>query len=435
MLEVVLGLLILSLSLTIGFGIFGKKKAQIWSPMIFWSVYLIYYIIKPILENYSTFNELTKNNISILVLGALVSYISIFIGFNFKVPYFRKSFHLFNTTFNGVKIDKLSLYLTVLAFACYGIFKGFKLNFLSEDTSSNGFNPDGAYNNPTAYITYLVSCFALASTLSLAYYNKNKKKLYMFFIIIFIALCLSILEGFRYRILILFVACTTVYFLYPKVKKIKYVIVIPILLVVYIGMGIIEHSRSYGRGLNISNLQNMELSGVESSEGVLVCKFSSDVMNAYNMEDYIYFEPIMTAIFMPIPRSIFSEKPDGSYLREANLKVEGTISTGNAFLYFVEAYISFGWIGIVVQGLFIGIVFKLYWNNYQKHPKSLGAVTLLGIFNGFCFVWFSRGYLSQVFTVYIYYLVIPYWISKFMIRLFRKQLVESKVRTKINITI
>ena len=143
-------------------------------------------------------------------------------------------------------------------------------------------------------------------------------------------------------------------------------------------------------------------------------------MEQYADKDKIYFEPIATAICMPIPRAIFPDKPKGLYLREANMAVLHTLEYGAAFLYFVEAYLAFGWAGIIFQGLFIGFLSRIFWDNYQRNRQSIGAILLLTLYNGVLYVIISRGYLAQVFTTYMYFVIIPFWLSKFIVAVMRK---------------
>ena len=201
------------------------------------------------------------------------------------------------------------------------------------------------------------------------------------------------------------------FYLFPKPKRINWLIIIPLASILYIGMGVIEKTRNYGQGLDLTGIEDMELTNIKASEGDIVASFSAQCIDKYTIDDYIYFEPILTAICMPIPRAIFKEKPDGYYMRTANLKIFNTIAYGAAMVMFAEAYISFGWIGIILQGLFIGFICRLFWDNYSLNRTSLGAITLLAAFNGFSFVWFSRGYLAQDLVTFMYFVIIPYWIA------------------------
>lgn len=391
-------------------GIISSDKSLIWSPIIFWGLYLVVYVIKPTYEYIPEMGGDVEERYILYILGAIVSYISIYLGYSLKI---RRTaiFHSFNSVFNNINLTKVSIILFLIAFCCYGIFNGFSINIFNATPEIKDFDENGSYNHPEAYLTSLISLFALSGCTALSVCKKKQKKFWLLLVITMIALSIYLVGGFRYRILIFVVALASFAYLYPRPKRINYLIIIPLVAVLYIGMGVIEMTRSYGQGLNLNAIEDQSLLDIKASETYLVSDFSSEVMSRYTTSDFIYFEPIVTAICMPIPRAVFPWKPNGYYMREANIKVYNTITMGNAFVYFVEAYISFGWIGIILQGLFIGWICKLFWINYKLNPYSIGAISLLAIFNGVCFVWVSRGYFAQVFQIIMYYLVIPYWIT------------------------
>ena len=203
----------------------------------------------------------------------------------------------------------------------------------------------------------------------------------------------------------------TFYHLYPHVKRPRWIIVFAIGVIFYISMGIIEFTRNYGSGLDIDKLEYLEGDQIRegATEGMGVFEFSADVMEVYQPEDFIHFEPVVNALLLPFPRQIFKNKPKGYYMREANIKVYGDITKGAAFLNFTEAYISFGWLGIILYGLLFGLFAKIIWVNYLRHP-SLGAILLLASFNAWIYVFISRGYMAQAYLNYFYYVIIPFWI-------------------------
>lgn len=71
--------------------------------------------------------------------------------------------------------------------------------------------------------------------------------------------------------------------------------------------------------------------------------------------NFVYFTPIYTAVCMPIPRSIFRDKPDATYLVDMNVRIWGTAKYGIAFMCYGEAFYAFGWAGIILCGLLLGI--------------------------------------------------------------------------------
>ena len=127
---------------------------------------------------------------------------------------------------------------------------------------------------------------------------------------------------------------------------------------------------------------------------------------------FLYFEPIITALCMPLPRFLAPWKPDGSYLKDLQVKIFGTSDYGAAFLFFTEAFISWWWFGVVLYSLFVGWFSKKLWDNYLNNPNSIGAIVLLGLYNAFCYVLISRGYMAQALNTFIYYVIIPFWLCQ-----------------------
>ena len=98
-------------------------------------------------------------------------------------------------------------------------------------------------------------------------------------------------------------------------------------------------------------------------------------------------------------------------MKEAQIRVIGDASGGAAVLIFAEAYMSFGLLGVILYGLFIGWLCKKIWSNYQNNKDSIGAILLLALFNGFMYTWMSRGYMAGAFNDFIYFVVLPFWLT------------------------
>ena len=141
--------------------------------------------------------------------------------------------------------------------------------------------------------------------------------------------------------------------------------------------------------------------------------FQGQVINyVERTDDFIYAEPIYTALLMPVPRTLFPEKPDGKYLKTIQTATLGSDLSGAAFLNYAEAYYAFGWLGIVIDGLLIGFLSKVFFMNFVRSRSYFMPILALGIYNGVLYVIISRGYLAQQFLAYMYFIIIPIWIAK-----------------------
>ena len=134
---------------------------------------------------------------------------------------------------------------------------------------------------------------------------------------------------------------------------------------------------------------------------------SAKVMEMYHYnKDFVLFEPIATALLSPLPRFIFPWKPNFSYIIEPQILIQGYVD-GAIFINFTEGYISFGWFGVILYGLFLGWLSK----RYQANPSSLGAILALAMWNGFTYTVVSRGNLSASLVNYVLTICLPFWIA------------------------
>lgn len=390
---------------------FSKDSSLIWSPMTFLSLVYIYYCIIPFFHgNLDIYNVSIQDATSIMNAGALISYLCIWLGFSFNT---RKQFYHWNSLIDKKNAKRFGIILFILGLICYIPFRGFHISFFNVDE-------DIIYDREgfTSYFIDLISLFCGAC--SLLFVGKRKKIDLVFLGAIWLTLVFFIIAGFRFRIVILMITLFTTYHLYPFSKKLNYPILIIVAVVAYLGFGIMDYARSYGHGINLENVDfSNERKGANESDYIYVMSALS--MKQYDAADKLYFEPLITAICMPIPRALAPWKPDGKYLKDIQLKVLGTTDYGAAFVFFVEAFISWGWLGVVLYSIFVGWISKIFWSNYRRNPRSIGAIVLLGLFNGFSYVLFSRGYMAQVFNTFIYFVILPFWIIQMSCKVWPKR--------------
>jgi len=409
--------------------VMSKNKAAIFSPVVFFCVYLIYYVVIPastISVDFLTGRKIT--GVWMLLMGAIIMVLSILCGFGLKVKrhYFKNTLKIYE----GNNAVKIAILMFATAFFFNGLFYGFSLSFIvdheSEKIAAGG---DMSVGHTEMYLTYFVSIFPAAITVLL---SKGKRKLALVFIVV--ASIIYLIGGFRFRLLVLFILLFTYFHLYPKTKIFRWKLWLPLFFVFYIAMGVIESTRRYGSGLDLEAVQDLsEGNGTisEASESAMVYAFSAMAMEEYSNRPPLLFEPISTALLMPIPRILFPWKPEGGYLKDAQMVVFQTLDYGNAFLNITEAYLSFGWLGIILYGFVIGYISKVFWITYRRNPKSIAAVVLLGTYNGLLYVVLSRGYMAQPLTFYGYYILLFCWLS----RLFDyslKKFAHSGATTRMN---
>lgn len=408
--------LCIAIAVSIVVPLFAEDKSKIWSPITVIGLVLIYYVVWPSIKGLNLYGAGFVQNQPLFYLTAVVFFGCILLAFNFTrdTEYIK-----WNGYFTVDNSQKVAIVLFIIALVCYVPFRGFRTS-ISADTAT-------VASARIGLVSYFIDLIAiLVGACSLAYVGLKDteallaKKHAVLWGILYFTLILFIVGGFRYRIVILILAMATMYHLFPEPKKINFIVLVPVAIAAFLGFAIMDKARSYGRGIDMEAARNVSMDEAlkGAGENVDVCCFSIVVTDEYSKAGgNVGMEPIVTAILMPIPRAIFPSKPDGNYMREAQIRTIGDADGGAAVLIFTEAYMSFGMFGVIIYGLFVGFCCKKVWSNYRNNPDSIGAILFLALFNGFCYTWISRGYMAGAFNDFIYFAVLPfafaYLVNKF----------------------
>ena len=405
--EEIVYILILS-ALTLGILIksfFSKDNFQIWNPLTFVSIFFIYYtLLGPI---FSVINENTfARNVDhreYLIVGwrcAVVSFISIIAGFSVlkKINVKKLYFSFSQNSLKKIGLLSFGICLVFLfAFAGKGFFS--KINFLDEQVTGDGYS--GAF---WSYLMQSLNFFITSSVILLLYALKSKKTI-LFIVVFAFSAALFINEAFRFRLVILLLSCISVFYIY-KDKKPNLILLSAVAVLFVFSMGVIEYSRSYGKGLNVEKLNDFDNekllegglneSAVFASTSYLISQVDEGVV------EYTSFDMFINAISAPIPRKFWPDKPEGEYFLGTMDKIYGIYAKGQAMLFFGEYYLSFGWTGVILFSFLLGLFFKRIWLWFIANRHNELAIAAIAIFNSFIYVIVSRGYLSQVITIYIF---------------------------------
>lgn len=388
----------------------SKDKSQIWSPITIISLVLIYYIVIPSFQGLTLYGAESATKQSLFYFMAVLFLGCILWAYKSSSPNECKKWNSYFTMDNAQRIAVVLFLITIV---CYVPFRGFRTSIFVDDALKIS-----ARTGLVSYFIDLISLLVGASCLSfIGLKNIGKgviKRCVIFGGILYFAFILFIVGGFRYRIVILLLALATTYHLFPKPRKINYLILVPVGVLAFLGFAVMDSSRRYGQGIDMEVAESVSLAQASqgAQENMDVCCFSIAVFDEYSRNGgYVGFEPVLTAVLMPIPRAILPSKPKGEYMIEAQNRTIGDALGGAAVLVFAEAYMSLGVFGVILYGLFIGWACKKVWINYRNSPNSIGAILLLALFNGFCYTWISRGYMAGAFNDFIYFVVLPFWIT------------------------
>lgn len=391
--------------LVIGRNVLADDKSRIWQPINVISLVYLYYCTMPVFFSEGRYTITPAMRPYLCDTAALLSYLCILWGFKRKT---KKEFTKWNALFDGKNSLVLGIVLFAVGLACYAPFREISFSVAYSEGIGEDYNRDGF----TSYFIAMISLFCAACSLMVV---SLKEKFNVFaFLVIWLSLITYIVGGFRYRLVALIFATIIPVYLYPKVKRPNYVILAALMFAAYLGFAIMDKSRVYGKGIDLERASELTFDdaskGAQENEAVyyysVLCMDDIETRS-----DYKFFEPIVNAVLMPVPRFLFPWKPKGDYMNSVMVHTLGSTGTGAASMMFVEAFLAFSWLGIIVFFYLIGWFAKVVWDNYQKNKGSIGAIIFLSVFNGFLYTLMSRGYLAQSFVTFVYFVILPFWIS------------------------
>jgi hypothetical protein len=169
--------------------------------------------------------------------------------------------------------------------------------------------------------------------------------------------------------------------------------------------GLIVLTRTYNHGLDLSRVSGMGfadifLGGFNDSGTFFTLAMVMDAIPAHI--PFIGLEPLWIAATIPIPRMLWLGKPEPTYLVMIN-DLAGT--QGQAVPVVGEHYMMFGWAGVIVGGLIIGIIYRGFWNFYRANPDNPIVIVIYTVSFGLCFPLINRGYLAQTLMEYFFALI------------------------------
>lgn len=384
-------------------------------------VFLYYTVIGPYLaiKNNDTYFRLLEHRPFVLIgwESALLAFLSILIGFQLvKTPKLQALPPILELNVNYANLGRILTIITMIGIiglvGTGGLVNQFDV--INASGASSLLGGGGAFRNYLMHsINLLVgaSCFYLIATM------KKKNQLPWLIFVFLFALAVFTRQGFRWRHVIIGMSLLAVFHLI-KGKRINVVLLSALAVLGIIVMGFIESTRNYGSGLRYDTEQSLSgedlferglgESSVFMTTGLLVAKTTID-------NDFIGFDPVIQAIAMPVPRILWPGKPSGDYIK----KIQDLYSwehelagIGVAVLNFGEYYLMFGFMGIVVGCLTLGLVFKVVWRWFLLNRDNPLAIVVYAVFFSYIYVIISRGYLPQVVMLFVFTVFPLYWIFR-----------------------
>ena len=383
----------------------SKDVSRIWSPINIISLVYIYYCIIP--HFYTGIDAFAIDekayNGYLFHIASLISYVFILLGFSKSRG--TSNFKSWNNLINEANAKKYGLLLCGIGYVCYSIVHGFNFSIVSTGevvTSNSGF----AY-----YLDSLIELFPVGISLLICAWKRDKKHLWVF-AVIWLCFVTLVLRGSRGRMIMTLLPMLVIWHSYPTPKKVRYPILFSGMVLVYLFFAVMDSARTYYGGINLDRASQVSISEASKGAGENYTVYQYTMMSidkADETGERCYFDPIINALCMPLPRAVFPWKPDGKYMFAWENKIFGN-NSGNALLNFAESYLSFGWLGVILWAWILGWLARKFWDNFINNRESIGAILLLGTFNGMCYIIISRGYLAQSFSSFVYSICLPFWI-------------------------
>jgi oligosaccharide repeat unit polymerase len=293
--------------------------------------------------------------------------------------------------------------------------------------------PDLAGGGLANYLNLSLNFLIPGVTLLFAYFVRTGKGIWWFAAFCIIALGLFTTLGFRYRIVLLVGALASTYYL--GIRRRPNLIFAGGAIFLFISlMGIINLTRNYGGGLNLSKLDEEKDSQAYYKSGLreaFIFQTSGAVIDLVpERYDYVGFQPIVSTLVFPVPSAFYPEKNSGKYLFDLLDVIYGKkYSKGAAMMSYAEYYMTFGWIGIIGGGLLIGWFSKKLWMWYLANHHNPFVIVAYSVTVVYLYVVLSRGYLPQV-TMLFFFSVFPIYV---VLRLMKRRVRSFYVRSRSSV--
>ncbi|HEY0022670.1 MAG TPA: hypothetical protein VGB24_07155 [Longimicrobium sp.] len=216
--------------------------------------------------------------------------------------------------------------------------------------------------------------------------------------------------GFRYRVVILWIAFSMLLYLKAG-KRPRLAVLVPAVMGAFLFVGWLAWARLFFRSGGANGGLSFQLGDVVQgalSDTRVFETFGAVMQVVPQHVDYVGFDPLGYLIILPIPRFLWPEKPLPMWLYDigGSIGTAESVNLGAAVPHFGEYYFMFGWPGMALGSFLFGMGVRWLWRWYQADPGDSWRQLLLAINTGFLFQAVIRGYLAQVFQEWCF-IVLP----------------------------
>ena len=277
------------------------------------------------------------------------------------------------------------------------------------------------------YLFLLINCFIPGACLLVALTDRQplRRRFWLVGLPVMVVLLFYLSVAFRHRIITLVLACAATAYLLRRQRPTPATLLGGAAGLVLLS-GFIVLTRTYGRGLDLTQLGELSLlevflggfgdAGTFFTMGLVIESFPDVV-------PFVGLDPFWIALTIPIPRSLWPDKPYAAFLDYFEY-ITGT--RGQAVPVTGEHYMMAGWIGVILGGLALGLIYRRFWEFYRANPSNPFVVVIYAVAWALIFPIVNRGYLAQTLMEFFFDLL-PL-VALFLFS--RKAMLATPVRTR-----
>jgi oligosaccharide repeat unit polymerase len=395
-----------------------RDKRRFWAPPTFVAaIYMYYTILGPLVigarsgfldRNVDMLPHLTNAWLGAFV--ALVSWIAGYVACGWFWRPRRPQIDAVSTVTDN-ELLRLAIYINVIAIVGFSVTAGIDIFRIINPLSWADDVARTRYGEYSGYTGALYNYFGLAvnflipgGSLLMVLCLRKRVTWLAFFVCIALASSIFLFMGFRYRLVLLFGGAAFTYYLL-RGRRPNPLVALGCGLAFLMIMGVIGETRRYGEGLDFTQRSRDWRDSLASAFGeTSIFATSGAVISLVpDVRPFTGWESIKQTLLMPVPSQWYGAKDTMGYTRDTLMVIYGdTHYQGAAYMSFAEAYLAFGWLGVVVAHAMMGAVCRWLWGWYNQHPENPLAVLVYAAAVPYLYLVYSRGYLPQLAALFFF---------------------------------
>jgi hypothetical protein len=224
--------------------------------------------------------------------------------------------------------------------------------------------------------------------------------------------------GFRFRLVLLAVPMLLIWYLVRQKRPSPVAVALMLAGLIFMA-GFMEFTRSYGRGLDLSAVEErttVEIfeKGLDSGESQVFLTTSGMMAITPKIYSYVGLQPLFSVLQFPIPKAWWPEKDTAGYLNRGLETLFNSPSggLGAALLCYGEWFLMAGWPSLILMSVLLGWLLRCLWNWLVIRQREPLALTLYALTVSYLYLLVSRGYLPAVVAGAVFTLGPLFWIYR-----------------------